>query len=102
MLYASTSTGAVYLQAKCNTVTGIERKSQCKISDYTVEVHNIPHDTVDSDLLKVCMQLLYGLVIIISSTTTIIIIIITLTIITLTIITTTTTALLGSVCSGYN
>lgn len=55
MMYASTSTGAVYLQAKCNTVTGIERKSQCKISDYTVEVHNIPHDTVDSDLLKVCM-----------------------------------------------
>jgi hypothetical protein len=53
LLYAPT--GAVYLQAKCNTVTGIERKSQCKISDYTVEVHNIPHDTVDSDLLKVCM-----------------------------------------------
>ena len=53
MLYVWYGSGAVYLQAKCNTVTGIERKSQCKISDYTVEVHNIPHDTIDADLLKV-------------------------------------------------
>jgi hypothetical protein len=44
--------GIVYLQHKSFSVSGTISKSQTTISDYTVEVHNIPPDTKDWQILQ--------------------------------------------------
>ena len=44
--------GIVYLQHKSFSVTGRNSKSQTAIADYTVQVHNIPPDTKDWQLLQ--------------------------------------------------
>lgn len=44
--------GIIYLQQKAFSVNGRNAKSQTSVSDYTVEVHNIPPDTKDWQLLQ--------------------------------------------------
>jgi hypothetical protein len=44
--------GILYLQQKVYSVSGRAAKTQTSISDYTVEVHNIPADTKDWQILQ--------------------------------------------------
>jgi hypothetical protein len=44
--------GILHLQRKVYSVAGSQAKTQCKISDYTVQVTNIPSNTRDVNILQ--------------------------------------------------